>query len=126
MLLFEITQRITDVWSKWKKDNPRLTDPTVVNNGYCADFALEVAEVMPKVKIWSNFDKGFEHVFVEHGGKFYDAESLGGVADYKQLPIWQRIADLHDTTVERVSAGSKQISLKQLTLQYGFKYPPTK
>lgn len=126
MKLFEILQRVADVWTKWTKENPRLTDPTVVNNGYCAEFAIEVGEAIPNVAYWSNSNKHFEHVFIEHNGKFYDAECLHGVIDYHELPIWERIALLHGTSVEDITRGCKPVSLQELCVQYGLKYPPTK
>jgi hypothetical protein len=126
MRLLEIAQQVSVVWQQWKQENPRLTDPTVVNNGYCAEFAIEVGSLVPNVVYWSNMTEGCEHVFVEHGGRFYDAECLQGVANYNQLPIWQRIADLQDITPEQAASGSRAVTLEQLCDQYNFNYPPTK
>jgi hypothetical protein len=122
----EITQSVSTVWQQWKRENPQLTNPVVVNNGYCAEFAVEVGAAIPTITYWANPTKTYEHVFFESGGKFYDAECLQGVRDFKQLPIWQRIADLHDTTVEQAAAGSRQVTLEQLCNLYNFNYPPTK
>lgn len=67
-----------------------------INCGECEDFAMRVIELMggysPVLTDMSlNIESEFGgHVWIEYNNRYYDAECLGGVADYRNLPIFQR------------------------------------
>jgi hypothetical protein len=87
----ELIQDVTDSFDM---------EPKEINSGRCMDWAYEVEE---------NFDGDAQvvetapalgaenaHWFVEHDGKYYDAESPDGVDDWRELDIWDRAINLPD------------------------------
>jgi len=93
-----------------------LSNPQEVNEGYCVEFADELASALGAHEInaevnhrdWIEValrgltedeadeldaDDGYilpHHVWVEANGKCYDAEALQGVSSWVELPIYQR------------------------------------
>jgi GNAT superfamily N-acetyltransferase len=65
----------------------------VCNNGFCDIYADKLSKLLPGSKRWSTEEYGptasFGHVWVEYKGKYYDAETPDGVADWKELP-WMK------------------------------------
>ena len=79
--------------------------PSVINNGNCDEFAWEVEKLVDEAEaVWtemwiecippdcSEIFKGLSlaHCFVEHGGKYYDAECPNGVNHPIQLPFFEQ------------------------------------
>jgi hypothetical protein len=66
--------------------------PEEINNGYCADFATVIGDTW-RVEILSDEDMGsneYTHTFIRFRGRYYDAEAIDGVDDWKDLPIFKR------------------------------------
>ena len=66
--------------------------PYDINKGYCQEFAEDVAKKIPTAEVWETI---FEspaplHLFLKIGDKFYDAETIDGVNNYQDLPIFKR------------------------------------
>jgi hypothetical protein len=65
-----------------------------INCGYCEDFANEVCDIFPEAE---TFDLGesdnpesffdYAHTAVRYNSRYYDAECIEGVPDWKMLPI---------------------------------------
>jgi len=99
-----ITEEITKM-VQTAKEKHNLS-PREINNGLCEEFAMAVIERMGGysdnleevstesfVNIesdeWANYPG---HVWIYYGDKFYDAECPQGVNDWRELPIFRRIA----------------------------------
>jgi hypothetical protein len=52
-----------------------------INTGWCGTWAEKVQAKDPSVEIWASD----EHMFIKKGGKYYDAETPGGVTDWRKL-----------------------------------------
>lgn len=128
MLLTEITDinLVKTVWDNWVRENPQLTDPTRVNNGYCFEFALDVFSADPSVSFVLNATPDQEHVVIVSNNKFYDAECLQGTSNISTLPIWQRIANQTHTTAEAVLGNCYPADARELCRVFNIQYPPTK
>jgi len=64
--------------------------PQDINNGNCDSFAEQVKNSIPGTYIYET-DFSFDlptHLFLKIGNLYYDAESLGGVTDWKMLNIY--------------------------------------
>lgn len=69
--------------------------PEEINQGECDVFADEIVEEYPEATWVNNLEfaaqNGIsEHVWVECGGTYYDAEVPGGVSDWRELPFFRR------------------------------------
>lgn len=68
-----------------------LYDPTTwdINNGYCEEWAEAVAQKIPQAEVvWlDQYDEELAHCAILHRGKYYDAECLEGVINWKDLPL---------------------------------------
>lgn len=91
-----LPERMREVIAGYVKDG---ISPQEINNGYCADFACVVCngwtgvEGIGGAKLMSDEDMGaseYTHSFIEYRGKYYDAECLNGVDNWKSLPIFAR------------------------------------
>ena len=65
--------------------------PLIINSGRCFQWATIVFDLVEGSKIWGHNVDGFGHSFIEHEGRFYDAESPEGVKDWQDLPFFQRV-----------------------------------
>jgi hypothetical protein len=66
--------------------------PEDINNGCCADFATAIWEQFPEAKVLSDEELGadeYTHSFLYYGGKYFDAEAVHGVDDWRALPIFR-------------------------------------
>lgn len=66
--------------------------PQDINCGLCAEFATQIWQKCCGVEIISDEDMGaieYTHTFISYGGRFYDAECVTGVENWKDLPIFQ-------------------------------------
>lgn len=65
--------------------------PQGVNEGSCLEFAgaIRAACIGTKMRMQ---ESGPPHCFIEHNGKFYDAECHQGVCDWHELPFFKRLA----------------------------------
>jgi len=65
----------------------------VCNTGFCDIYADKLSKLLPGSIQWSTEEQGpsgtLGHAWIEYKGKFYDAETPNGVADYKDLP-WMK------------------------------------
>lgn len=76
--------------------------PYEINNGQCDAFANDIIQHMGG-SVWTSglssetgdFNNLPTHDFVEHKGKFYDAETPDGVDEWHQLPIFQKAMKEH-------------------------------
>ena len=57
-----------------------------INDGYCADFALEICHKIKGAK----FVKGPGHCWIAYDGKLYDAEHPRGVSNPLRLNFYKR------------------------------------
>jgi hypothetical protein len=71
--------------------------PYEISHGHCYEWALEVAKYLPEVEVkdvdlWPHRGtKGLPyHVWVEFQGKAYDAETLQGVHNWRDLPFFKK------------------------------------
>lgn len=128
MHLNEITDTnlVKNVWDTWVRENPDLTDPVRVNNGYCFEFALDVFAANPSVSFVLNTTPSQEHVVVVYNNKFYDAECLHGAPNLRALPIWQRMADLMHTSVAKILSNCYPADVRELCRVFDIQYPPTR
>lgn len=64
-----------------------------INNGYCAVFTDYVEFVFTRKELLEicHTSNPINHYFVKYDGKFYDAECLDGVKNYKDLPIFKEV-----------------------------------
>lgn len=79
--------RIRQLIDSWEET------PKEINTGLCADFASALWEQDRTLNITSDEDQDgleYTHTFIEHQGRFYDAETPDGVDDWRQLPIYAR------------------------------------
>lgn len=64
--------------------------PFKINDGRCSEFANEFIKRCGG-SVWeTHHESDMSHTFVEHSGKFYDAESPNGVEHWSQLPLFKR------------------------------------
>lgn len=68
--------------------------PYEINCGLCEEWAIQAERFSDEIYV---YDLGIDsdyggHVFVEYHGRYYDAECLEGVEDYRNLPIFQQRA----------------------------------
>ena len=76
----------------------RVRDAFDINCGLCEEWATRVEDLCPGASaldpgnLSGDADDSLEHghVFVRHGGRFYDSECPEGVTDWKQLPLFNR------------------------------------
>lgn len=68
-----------------RKAHP-VQHPYDINCGQCEEWAGRVEELVGDSVTVHDPDEC--HVFIEHGGKFYDAECPEGVTDWRRLPIF--------------------------------------
>ena len=63
-----------------------------INNGWCDTWAERVADIIGGEAIWLDTLPGYDfdtsHCALSLDRKWYDAESLDGVDDWRQLPIY--------------------------------------
>lgn len=113
MILQEIAT-INHVWDSWKfTSDPYLHNGWVVNNGWCAEFAILAGKMVAGVKYWLCTTPNREHVAIQIDGMFYDAENLQGVSSLNQLQSkWQ------------LGPNYTEVSLEKLCHFFKFKYPP--
>ncbi len=75
-----------------------LSTAREVNSGLCEDFAIDLSESLPEAEVlytedfidWDSDDYPGGHAWVSYQGKYYDAECLNGVTDWKSLPFFLR------------------------------------
>jgi hypothetical protein len=70
--------------------------PIQINTGGCADIATILWERHRELNVVSDEDMGgreYTHTFIEHQGRYYDAEAPDGVDDWHDLPIFARQAE---------------------------------
>lgn len=73
--------------------SPRVENPTDINLHYCRFVAETVAERLghqDDVEILEDGGRGFVHTWLAYDGRHYDAECPEGVADYRDLPFFER------------------------------------
>jgi len=71
--------------------SPRVEEPADVNRHYCRYVAETVAgRLDDDVQILEDGGRGFVHTWLYSDGRHYDAECVDGVADYRDLPFFQR------------------------------------
>ena len=87
--LDRVTEEILDVmrrdgfWyrGQWRRD-PLVWD---INNGWCDAWADRASDLIPGAfPVWVDT----EHCVLVYNGRFYDADCLQGVTDYKELPMF--------------------------------------
>ena len=61
--------------------------PFDINQGTCYNFAAKVVALASGEVIENEF---YNHAFILHEGKYYDAEEPEGVEEWEQLPFIQR------------------------------------
>ena len=90
-----------DFLTNIRKENPS-EDINIenINEGCCADFATVIWERFQVlgVEITNDEELGAEdytHTFLSFGGKYFDAETPYGVADWHLLPIFVRNAAIN-------------------------------
>ena len=91
--LKEIFQAAT---KKTMKENA-VTTPFQINDGYCEEWALNVEDAIPGA-IEHDTPEDFTgpgHVWVEIDGKHYDAETLQGVKDWKDLAVFRKSKEVN-------------------------------
>ena len=68
--------------------------PEQINAGFCADFATVLWESFREVKILGDDDldptREYTHTVMLFEGRYYDAERVDGVDDWRDLPIFAR------------------------------------
>lgn len=66
--------------------------PYKINDGSCEEFAHEIQEQIPEAEIWETIFEANapQHLFLKIGDKFYDAETVDGVKNYQNLPIFKK------------------------------------
>lgn len=73
--------------------SPRVETPRDINLRYCRYVAMTVADAVGDqcdFEILEDGGRGFVHTWISHEGRHYDAECLDGVADYRDLPFFER------------------------------------
>lgn len=67
-------------------------DPMEVNNGYCVEWAESVAAAIPGAVVVEVDDPPdiLLHACVHLRGRYFDAEVMCGVADWRDLPYFAR------------------------------------
>jgi len=74
--------------------------PSKINNGRCEDFAMEIIDKMGGysnilyevcTENFVEFGELVSHVWIYYKGRYYDAECLQGVRNWKELPIFKNI-----------------------------------
>ena len=72
--------------------------PTEINEGRCEEWANEVHRLVPEAqRFWT-----LDHMWVKYRGKFYDAETRGGVEGWRDLPFFERFAEEHPGLIDRL------------------------
>lgn len=77
-----------------KTGDPDFVPPTPwdINNGYCDQWAVRVAELVGDEAdgdfSFEDEMTGCDHYMVEYRSRYYDAECHAGVADPSELPIY--------------------------------------
>ncbi len=75
---------------------PQVHRPQDINNGLCREFAERAVRRYSGPEPTSILSHGFEgnqriaHVWIQCGGKHYDAQRISGVASPEELPIFQQ------------------------------------
>jgi hypothetical protein len=74
--------------SRWKDYTPYM-----INNGNCDEFAEDIINLIGGTLLETDFDSsnGPDHIWVYHNKKHYDAETPGGVSNWKSLPIFNNL-----------------------------------
>ena len=67
--------------------------PTKINSGNCESFANDLLKVVGG----SIYEVPFEHIFLKWKNKYYDAEAIDGVINWKDLPYFKRCSAIADT-----------------------------
>ena len=77
-----------------KKNN--LISAYDINNGLCDDWATKVNEILPETEIlgtpdyyFMNYEWAIGHYWIKYKGKHYDAETLKGAKNWKNLLIFK-------------------------------------
>lgn len=89
-----ISDHIRDVVEDFKRKDPRIKSARDLNvypgeckgNYTCHHVAQAVKKRVPGAKIVA----GEDHTYIEHKGKFYDAEATSGVNSPDKLPFNKR------------------------------------
>lgn len=82
---------------EWMISN-EVGSPAAVNSGLCEEFAGDLARLLPGAEVvytesfipWDDPSYPGGHSWVSHEGLFYDAESLAGVKDWRDLQFFVR------------------------------------
>lgn len=84
-------------------------DPADINDGDCEWFASLIESKVVGARMLSDGlilrgEAAGDHYFVEFAGRFYDAESPDGVADWGSLPFYVRERQRRWTIYQRLTA----------------------
>ncbi len=87
-----VTSSIKKLLLKFKKDG---LNPREINSGYCHDFAYGLVRLVPGSEVWESDPveddpKSPVHAFVKVGSLYYDSETINGVKNWKDLPVFKR------------------------------------
>jgi hypothetical protein len=68
-----------------------------INNGWCEEFAIAVEKIMDESRngYYWNWFEDYEHgahAVIVYDGKYYDAQCIEGVNDWKKLPFYKQIS----------------------------------
>jgi hypothetical protein len=66
---------------------PDCDDIESINEGRCYDIATKVLDDVDGIRIFKVGD--YDHVWIVHNGKHYDAEKPSGVDEYMELPFFE-------------------------------------
>lgn len=90
----DIKQILNQIMSKFP------CNPQQINSGQCNNWALEAHHALESIgidsSIWSTADWDDDythddnHIFLQIGSNFYDAEVLSGVSKHTDLPFYKR------------------------------------
>lgn len=96
---------------EWIESADDIASEVDINNGFCADFAHTLWQQHPELTVIGLYDQedaeslgitdeatlslaregAFAHSFIQHEGRYFDAETPDGVDAPSMLPILQRV-----------------------------------
>jgi hypothetical protein len=92
--------------------------PEEINGGYCYRWAAVVKTLIPAVEVfYLPYEGG--HVFVKTNGKFYDAESLAGVSNWRKLKSFRHSKAVPTYSDDRLDEVSLEFLLKRWKITKG-------
>ena len=85
---FISSKKFKNFVSSRKSSKSRMMLPSDINAGECYRWTYFVSLCIENCQLFRTIGDTYTHAFISIEDKFYDAECLGGVIDWKQLPFF--------------------------------------